>query len=410
MSSANPPEITPLPTSAPVSTLTAYQIQTGPTVGRVLRRSVAILFFVLILITTPCAFWVYSLNSVALNQDTYKAAINNQSFYASILPGLTTAIADSQAKDRSPGLQKNLQILNEHLSDDDWRQISERVLPTGWLQRNLDNNITQGFDWLNGAGVLPQFYFDLAQLQSTLTKENVRTAVDIIVPKMPACTLDQLQQARKANPSKPDGMAGFLICNPESEADQTMMIDKITTLIAAAGTSIPDHIDFQEEFFKANPTTPEQLKVETQFNMFRSQIALMNRLLLLLFLVPLGLFSLIIILTIRSSKAFFRWIGWACILSGILTAIPLPLVSGLMSAANLKNAIAQGPGEQNPLFTSLFLGIASSISGRLTTILIVAAGVILLVGFVSLIVSVLVAAPEPEIRAQIVTVTPPSST
>jgi hypothetical protein len=410
------------------STVTTYQIKSGPTFGRVLRQTIGLFFLFGIFLATPCAFWSYTVMSVTLNQDTYKQAIDASALNASLLPGLAAGIADSQQIDvhtspatpdthppdphvANPTVQRNLQVISDQLSADDWNQISTLLLPSGWLQRQLNNNISAGFDWLNGMGDnLPQFHFDLTELKQSLSnKDNVQSAMAIIVPKMPACTGEQIQNDRNAKADKAaDTMKNFLICNPELDKDQQFMIDTLTQLILTFSANIPPYIDFQEEFFKSVGTPAVQQRAITQFNIVRDQIIVAQRLILLLFLVPLGLFSIIIILTIRSAKAFFRWVGWGLMLSGIITLIPIPIVSGFASIANLKAAIIQSPGAQNPLFTSLFIGIATSISQRLSNTLLIVVAILFVVGFIALILSVLMPHPEPEITTQVVTVATPT--
>ena len=400
---------TPPPIPSPVSpdatsTITAYQLtKPSGSAGFVVARGIALLFFVLILTSTPCALWTLNIDSVAMNQDTYKTALSSQNFYANVLPGLTELLAHSPNQKDNAAVQRSLQVFESNMSDADWQELADKVLPPDWLKHEVDNNISAGFDWLNGSGTLPGFRFDLSQLKEQLTDQNnVLSAIDLLISKMPPCSLTQAKQLSNLDPTVPNGMDSFQLCNPEQSELKTAVETKVTTVITTAAGQAPAFIDFQQELTKSN-TSPQQ--VQADFDHIRASITLGNRLVILLLLVPLALMSLIIIFTVRSTKGLFRWFGWALILSGILTLIPVPFLSGLPVLSGITTAIQQGMGGNNPLFRGLFLGIIGSITNRMTSAIMVQIGIAIGIGFIALIISVLVPAPDPALNAEIMTVT-----
>ena len=405
-STPTPPPAQTLPPSSPdaPSTVTAYQlVKPSGSAGFIVARGIALLFFVLILISMPCALWTINIDTVAMNQDTYKTALSSQNFYGDVLPGLTEALAHSPNQKDNAAVQRSLQVFESNMSDADWQELADKVLPPDWLKHEVDNNISSGFDWLNGTGSLPAFRFDLSQLKEKLTDQNnVLSAVDLLISKMPPCSQSQTKQLSNLDPSVPNGMDNFQLCSPEQGDLKAQVETKVTMVITTAAAQTPAFIDFQQELAKSN-TSPQQTQAD--FDHVRASIGLGNRLVFLLLLVPLALMSLIIILTVRSTKALFRWFGWALILSGLIMLIPVPFLSGLPVLSGLTNAIQQGMGGNNPLFRGLFLGIIGSITNRMTSGIMIQVGIAIVVGFIALIIAVLVPAPDPALSAEIMTIT-----
>src|SRR5260221_5871106 len=87
-----------------------------------------------------------------------------------------------------------------------------------------------------------------------------------------------------------------------------------------------------------------------------------SRLVVLLFLVPILLFSLIIIITIRSAKSLFRWLGWGLILSGLITLVPVPFLSAMSFGHVAQNSLS-GSGH---IVDTLAEGMVNSILSGLT--------------------------------------------
>src|SRR5258706_15034081 len=97
-----------------------------------LSRLFGLAIIVLILIITPTAFWVFNIDRVAMNPQTYKTALRSQNFYGTLLPALVDATAS--AEESTPQIRSAAAALVTNFSAPDWGLLSDRLLPADWLQ------------------------------------------------------------------------------------------------------------------------------------------------------------------------------------------------------------------------------------------------------------------------------------
>ena len=130
----------------------------------------------------------------------------------------------------------------------------------------------------------------------------------------------------------------------------------------------------------------------------RAIIWLQSRLMVTLFLIPIALLCLIVIVTIRSGKEFFRWLGWALILSGFVSLLPV-LIVPLASGGDAKVAPfandAAGVGEL--AFNALARAVTQSVISTLTISVLLQVAALIVIGLVAVFVSVLLKPREPEL-------------
>ncbi|MEP7287613.1 MAG: hypothetical protein ABI947_17810 [Chloroflexota bacterium] len=370
---------------------------------RFVGRLFGLMLIFVILVVTPCAFWAFNIDRVAMNPQTYKTAMNTQNFYGSLVPALVDGAASDSQTD--PQIRAAARSLVENISLDEWATLSDRLLPPSWLQDQVNGNIDRLFAWINGERSLPDIHFDLKLLKTRLSSSDTHAAVNIIVPKLPNCTADQERLITAGTFTEGD-KAAPLLCNPESDTNRKLIEDNLTTHLITLGEAMPDTWRLIDQLqpqartaASAVPTdsrTPRTRLTEFELARFRGFLWLDSRLIVLLFLVPLGLFALIIMVTIRSRKQFFQWLGWGLILSGIITLLPVPFMSGGSLLHPLTN-MQEGLATNGQLIGSLIGGMASSIVSGLTLAVLIQVAVVIGVGFVAVIISVLLPVPEPEV-------------
>jgi hypothetical protein len=128
----------------------------------------------------------------------------------------------------------------------------------------------------------------------------------------------------------------------------------------------------------------------------------LSRLTVLLFLIPLGLLSLIVLIGIRSGKQFFRWTGWGLIVSGILALLPVPFLPTLALgvAGGQQGNVQPGFGESGRLIGSMLSGMVHSILSSLSMAVLIQVAIAIGLGFVAVVIAVLLPQPEPEVTRQ----------
>src|SRR5258708_5549482 len=143
-----------------------------------LGRLFGLVLILLILIITPLAFWAFNVDRVALNPQTYKTALRSQNFYNTLLPALVDATAANDEGD--PQIRSAAAALVKNMSPDDWALLSDKLLPSDWLQTQIVANIDQFFAWINGSHSFPDVRFDLSLLKEKLTSSDAAAVAAVI--------------------------------------------------------------------------------------------------------------------------------------------------------------------------------------------------------------------------------------
>src|SRR5215831_18158438 len=95
-------------------------------VGRILRligRIVAVVFLLLIIPTTALAFWLFNLDRVLLDPNTYKNGLHNNPTYADLMTAVLSGFAANSSTPRNAG------ILLNSLPPPAWELIGQQVFP-----------------------------------------------------------------------------------------------------------------------------------------------------------------------------------------------------------------------------------------------------------------------------------------
>jgi hypothetical protein len=375
---------------------------------RCFGRMVSFPLFLLILVVTPVAFWAFSLQRVVLSPQTYKTAMQAQNLYNDLLPALVENLAASSETD--PQLKAGLKSLLSNMTVEDWTAVSRSLLPPTWLQTQLEGTIDRLFDWIGGTSVAPGIRLELEEIKTRLTSPDARSAAAIVVPKLRPCTANQTAAIKNAPPDQ--GLDKLPVCSPGEPDLRQVVIDRVSATLNALGANLPVRWDLSEQLRKldvgpvAGAPAGQQAQGHnvTEFDLaqFRAFIWLLSRLTVLLFLIPLGLLSLIVLIGIRSGKQFFRWTGWGLIVSGILTLLPVPFLPTLALgvAGGQQGNVQPGFGESGRLIGSMLSGMVHSILSSLSMAVLIQVAIAIGLGFVAVVIAVLLPQPEPELTRQ----------
>jgi len=360
---------------------------------RWLGRSIGIILALLILLATPCAFWTFNLERVALNSQTYTNAMRAQHFYDGLVPALVDGAAAATNVD--PAVKAYLNALLNNLSGEDWAQISALLLPPSWVQTQMESNITRFFDWLNGTSVTPGVQFDLRPIKSNFTIAKARNVVSIVIAKLPTCTPDEETKLTAAAAGEP--VEDATLCNPAANDLREKVVNSLGSSLVNLGDKLPERWDLVEQLRKAEPNARGQRITEFDLAQFRAAVWLQSRLSVLLFLIPLALLSIIVIVTVRSGKEFFRWTGWVLVLSGLITLIPVPFYPAWLGGLAAGPGVENGFGENGRIMAVLIGGMVTSLTTALTLAVLIQVAVVIVLGLVAVGVSILLPAPPPDV-------------
>src|SRR5262249_17588386 len=153
------------------------------------------------------------------------------------------------------------------------------------------------------------------------------------------------------------------LCDPGKKELRDTMATGFTQILAALSEQIPNQWAFTEQLKKVDsPSNGSNGLSELRLHQFRAEIWLFQRLITLLFLIPIGLMSIIVLIAVRSGKQFFRWLGWGLIVSAIITALTWLLLPTVALAMHFSPEQVHEMGQSGQLIGSLVGGVVTSIT------------------------------------------------
>jgi hypothetical protein len=368
-----------------------------------LGRFLGILMVLLVVVTLPCATWVFSAEALLLDINTYKTALARENVYTDLIPALLPAIAESSAEN---GIQdpEALTVLNivGNLEESDWQIIAQELIPADWLQTAIESNLDAFFRWLHDETTTPHIAFDTQSLRERLSGASGQRAVNQILQSWSPCNEDELNTLLSF-----DDTAGaeYPFCQPPGEY-MAFASETLSSALSEQAQNLPDTWP--------RPEWSSSERARTQLSEFKLSIRILQAIVIEFLLFPIALLSLMVFFTVRSLKSFGRWTGTTMLLSGIATILPIPL---LLSPFMLPNTIAAVASTQNgagaepsPYARVILQGIMRSIVGEFTLPVLVLAAFMVGLGFLGLFISIIVRYPEESHANTDPGITPASGT
>ncbi len=365
---------------------------------RCLGRSLAIVLFILIAPATACAFWLFNANRVALDANNYKNALQNSFAYTNLMTAVIQNFSSEETTPRQAG------ELFKKLPPDAWATLSSKLMRAAEIDQRINEDIDALFNWINGKTVTPEILLDFTALKQRLTEAGMSDAMTSLVTRLPRCQTDQITAITDFKET--DSFARLTPCNPPGDTEKNTMKAAFTSALLIVSKQLPDQWNLLDDIINGQPTTPinspDNNHVDLfKLNQFRSAVVLQGRLLTLLFLIPVALMCLIVIVTIRSFKALFRWLGVSLVVSGFFSLIPvfiLPLGNSIGNRGINENGAANLDfGEATQAITVLVESMVQSIINALTLSVLLQVAALIIVGLIAIFISVLILPPEDEL-------------
>jgi hypothetical protein len=366
---------------------------------RFLGRLAAIIILILIVPATACAFWLYNANRIALEPRTYERLLDLPLVYNELLPELLTGFA-------KPGeTPRQAEAVLRNIPRAEWTFFSQSILPNAEAQVAVANVVKSFFVWLDYGTQTLEATLDMTKIRERLQSAEVQQAVTTMVSRIRPCTAEQTQQLRDFTVTS--SFQQFPVCQPSDEALRKKEIEGLVVAFELIGTKLPDQWSLSQEFRlqieREGSITPPNADIQREpppevkaalgmgLNQFRGWTTLQSRLLSLLFLIPIALLFMIVIVTIRSVKSFFRWIGWALVVSGIISLLPVFALPGVNSSfSEIRVELATQLGTGGGALGVLFSAMLEEIVNRLTLSVLFQVAGLIVVGLVLVFISVII--------------------
>lgn len=378
---------------------------------RCLGKIIGLGLVALFLIVWPLAIWTFNIQRITLDVNTYKNLFDDEGFYEELVPGVLPALLEGlDNPPPPPGEVALLDVIN-HLDDREWERIAPSLVPVDWVEYEVETNLDAFLTWLEGDRDSLQLVFHTDPLRRRLDDSAGEQAMNRIAEALPPCTPPETRQLEQFINGQP---VQFPYCQPQPGETRVALQQILNDARRDAVNDLPPDINVIQEMEQASREhiPEEDVYTRGELDQFRAGVRLWRRLLPLSLLIPAALLSLVVIVTIRSSKAFFRWMGWTLMVSSLLALLPFVLLPFIMGEAHFESELEQGFASGGEL-------IAQVVSERLFRLLLnaftwpvlIQSAILIVTGFLGVVLSVLLNDPDapPEPITYPVYQTPPGS-
>jgi len=342
--------------------------------GRFVSRTIALFFVLLFIVVASISACTFSFRNTLVNVDTYKQILAEQDVYEDILPFVIPAILreseDQLQNDESFSIDLN--DIDSFMSTEDWRAVSEELIPAEWLQAQTETVLDRINAYSQGDFRQLDNIMDITEIVERLQGLSGERASAIIISSAPDCNAQQVIQLRQF-----DGESNqtFPICNPP-----VILQNKATNVISNWFANIGTAINTQIRQDESSLSVPEDL-ARLVYNLFQ----LDSQLSLLLLLCPLSLIGFIMVFAVRNIKGFGRWLGWTFIITGIITL--LLIFTSQVPVFESFDDVVRANSEIERFEAQIYAGFMRSIYTDASQTMLLVAGGLIGVGFILLAIS-----------------------
>jgi hypothetical protein len=322
---------------------------------KILTGTLAGIFAVLFVITTPLAFALYSVEQSVFNAEFYTQALEEENMYQRLPELIADALASTAGNDDS----NNPLTLLSNLSGEEWQQFMIALLPPDELRLLSEDTIVQLVAYLNGES--DQVVFSLASLKAYLGSQEGVNAIYGMLKAQPDCTVEQLTAMAM-------GQQDLVLCNPP----ETFLLFDLRPI-------------YEQEIRALVSVIPDQMTILTAGADRAREIQNLKSLRTIMRLSPfLPIFCLLLItvFVVRSLRDWLNWWGYPLLFAGLIS-MSLTALSGPLAAFGFQIFVVPVLSNRLPAdFLNVFKDLFAAIVHNALQPTLLVAGVLALVGLI----------------------------
>lgn len=341
-----------------------------------------ILSLILALIAIPLfvmAACNLAIEAAVFNRATYNAVLEDEILFDGILTVALPVVltAPSTGIEFRMTTQNPVRIQDIVVALEDkpeiWEEVTTLLIPSEWLQLSITQLVDVIFGIVEGDLDVIEREVDLTEIRTRFRGQEAEQAARLIINEAPSCNAEQADLLSSI--IEGDTEARVPICNPpDAEARNEAIV-----LVA-------NWFSFVADDFGSDAITVSQMLEIDRDNAQASSLILeiiFKQAIILFYLCPMALLSLIVILTVRSLNGFGRWIGSTSLAVGILMLMMMFALQvfafGFISETTTNSTT---PAEE--LLARFSAALMRSILGESSASLLLQAGISIGIGFVVL--------------------------
>ena len=341
-----------------------------------------ILSFILALIAIPLFIMAacnLAIEAAVFNRASYNAVLEDEILFDGILtvalPVVLTAPStgiEFRTTSQNPVRIQDIVVALED-KPEIWEEVTTLLIPSEWLQTSITQLVDVIFGIVEGDLDTIEREVDLTEIRTRFRGQVAEQAASLIINEAPNCTAEQgglLLDIVEGNAN-----VTVPICNPQNEEIRSETISLVTNWFS----SVADD-------FGSDTIPVSQLFEIDRDNARASNLILeiiFKQALILFYLCPMALLSLVVILTVRSLNGFGRWIGSTSLAVGVLMLMMIFALQvfafGFISETTTNSS---SPAEE--LLARFSAALMRSILGESSASLLLQAGISIGIGFVVL--------------------------
>jgi hypothetical protein len=303
------------------------------------RKSAAVLFAFLFVITAILSLFLFNLDRRAFNAETYQEALANENFYNQI----PILLAESMIN--SANLQ-SMPLTMRGMSTEAWEDFFRTLLPQDALKNMGDSTINSMFAYLNMQ--TNSVRLSLLPIKANMVTDSGVQAVFNLLKTQPDCTLSQIAEMTFSLLTSQE----IAFCNPPPEL-APLVTPIIQVQLQTATLIIPDEITI----LSAEGLAPQDDS--------RYSLKFARTLMKLSPLLPLGFLLLLTVTIVRSLRSWLGWWGVSFIPTGFIAIIlglaGAPVISFILKGIIIQRASSSLP----PIFANYGSELASAMVNAL---------------------------------------------
>lgn len=342
---------------------------------RLLGTILSALFALLAIVLFTAAACTIAFQSTLFNRATYDDVLEDNAIFEDVLTVALPAVLnapeaeiDFEGRDESPvNIQEIVRALEA--KPDVWERVTSLLIPTGWLQQNAILLVDGLFAVAEGNLAAIEQEVDLSEIRSRFLGDEAEQAARLIITEAPICTEQQLADLETFFNERSGTVP---ICNPEDTTLQNRSINIVELWFSFVAQELQSDVVTISQLFDIE---------RDDARAFNLSVQLQQQGLILGYLCPMALLSLIIILTIRSLGGFGRWIGSVTIAVGVLILV-LVFVLQVAAFGFISEAVASSSDAASIFLARLGSAIVRSAFGAISASLLAQSGIFIGIGFV----------------------------
>jgi hypothetical protein len=372
---------------------------------RFVNRGLALIFAFLVSTAVPVAIFSTASIRVIQQPNAYYTVADNPATYEVVLDNFFRPNPNA-----ANSAINWLTLVGSKTSPEVAHQVAESLLPRDWLSGQLRNVINVSDEWLRNSNVnqpIPDAAINFQTIRALWqSPDSSGQAAEMLVDDLPSCSATELlllasyADKRNTRTWASQDYVVFPTCKPETDEARAITLDVLTSEINKLGEILPTEWDLPM-LIQGRTDQETQDAIQT-FIGIRGIVRGLTQLSIGLFLVPFGIFALVIIFAVRSRRGFFAWTAGVCLLAGLFTLTPTIVstfnIFNVFQQRAVENRLTQELGDQ--IFAGIAIEFLEYVDSQVSLASIISTIVLVAIGFAGLFFTVISPKPPRFLRAR----------